>query len=930
MYQQAAIEDDAWSGLTNNWYRMAPSTADSLSSLLPRYAKSRACLGERRPDLITYSYWNETFVHASLQQFPESFQAFDAYFSRFRPLPSSIPDSLRGPVDFYVSRMYRARGFLHYLLGNLTSSIGDYVNAIETNPEDELGDRLQMLIDLGIIVQRTNDFESARRYYRKALSIAESTSQASDQIRIQHARAIFDIADSYLSEMQMENRYSDRRLREALRLTKESQSVFSKPGTYWNAFQHNQLSSIYAALGQYDRAYDQIEEALSWARATSATRDLLTFTNTRARIDLLAGNYAAANRRFRDALAIAQRLRNLDYQRRTLYDLGRVAELQQDYATAESHYRDAIEVVEEFRSSLRATQWSLTAFDEWQDVYRGLTRALLAQNRTREAFRVLERTRARHLIDLRTRDQLSQELSSSQRVRFDSLTRALTGVRNRLAFDVASTRDSLRRLESKLVAQRRQLLAFDRAPSPLNLDSLQAALRRDDRTLVSYFIDDPFQLLDRSPRSHAFVVTPDSLQVFSLPGVRQSSIQADVEAVSPVFSSQGESAGLNAVYFDLRPLHALYRKVFAPLEGAFSSNRVTIVPDGALYHIPFAAFVAEAPAQRFAYDRATFLLDRYTTSVELSASLLLTSTPRSVIESKPQALVAFGVSTFEPNRPMPPSIRASVLASAGVLASSGEERASPSTAGASAATFAALPGVRKEIRSIRALVSDGTFVLDEDATEARFHQHKGNAKILHLASHALVHPTSPLYNAFVLSTDSTSASSDDGWLFLHEMQSGPLGSSEEDVIPLVVLSGCSTARGTLRGGEGMEGLQYAFRAMGAQATVSNLWSADDRAAVELVRSFYRYLQDGLPKDHALRRAQADYLADHPNSRSPFFWSNSVFYGDPRPLPLASSPLPQFLRVLSPAGWVLLVFLLGGLVFGIYRAIGSRRPHSPAG
>jgi len=47
------------------------------------------------------------------------------------------------------------------------------------------------------------------------------------------------------------------------------------------------------------------------------------------------------------------------------------------------------------------------------------------------------------------------------------------------------------------------------------------------------------------------------------------------------------------------------------------------------------------------------------------------------------------------------------------------------------------------------------------------------------------------------------------------------------VAELVVLSGCSTGRGRLVEGEGVEGLRRAFLAAGARTLVVSLWAVDD-------------------------------------------------------------------------------------------------------
>ncbi len=99
---------------------------------------------------------------------------------------------------------------------------------------------------------------------------------------------------------------------------------------------------------------------------------------------------------------------------------------------------------------------------------------------------------------------------------------------------------------------------------------------------------------------------------------------------------------------------------------------------------------------------------------------------------------------------------------------------------------------------------------------------------------------------------------------------------------LVVLSACRTGLGTARGGEGMMGLQRAFRLSGARTVVSSLWSVDDEKTSELMRGFYRRLWvEGRPRGEALRAAQLEVLQrDREEGRAePWTWGAFVLSGD---------------------------------------------------
>jgi CHAT domain-containing protein len=723
--------------------------------------------------------------------------------------------------------------------------------------------------------KRVRSYAAAETASNRALRLLEGTRASGPEHRKERASILYSKAEIPFIRG-IDRGGVDSLFQQARTLIRQSLDLWPAPGTVLNANRLRLLGETLAHLRQPGKALAATDEALEDAQAAGDRRAVAYTQFKRGRIYLQLGRLSDAERDFEAALQRIPR-RRYDDRRRVLRDLGRLHELRGDWAAAAAAYRKGVSVVETYRSSLRATDWSLAAFSDWQSVYRGLARALLAQDRTAAAFRTLERTRARHLTDLRVQARVTQDLSPAVRVRFDSLTRVLERLRTRQA-----RRDRDAGLQTRidaLIAERRALIALDStAAEPAPLRAVQSALRRQDRALVAYMLDAPWRLFDRSPRSVAFVVTPDTLRTVSLDSLTQRDVTRQLDRVSPLFRNATPSAAsLNAVQFDLRPLAALYDRVYVPVREALTAAGVapdhplTIVPDGPLHRVPFPALVRSMPGGRFGYRRARFLLHERATATELSGSLLANparyptagasseggaqaGVGASAAAARPPRLVAFGVSQFE-------------------------ARKLPGRAD-SATTLSDLPGVRTEIEQLRDQVPSTHSALDDAATEAAFHAIDLSGNVLHLASHALVRPEAPLQNAIVLAADTTGGH--DGLLYLHEIR--PRLSA---ALPLVVLSGCGTAQGQLYAGEGLRGLQYAFRAAGAQATLGTLWPADDRAAVDLTTAFYRYLQDGRPKDAALRQARLDYLDAHPERSSPFFWAANTLSGR-----TASVPLPQ--------------------------------------
>jgi CHAT domain-containing protein len=94
-----------------------------------------------------------------------------------------------------------------------------------------------------------------------------------------------------------------------------------------------------------------------------------------------------------------------------------------------------------------------------------------------------------------------------------------------------------------------------------------------------------------------------------------------------------------------------------------------------------------------------------------------------------------------------------------------------------------------------------------------------------------------------------------------------------------VLSACETNVGIRRAGLGIQSLQAALHAAGAQSAITSLWKVDDDAARELMTTFYTLYwgERGLTKARALWEAQTLMRARWPLRE----WSGWVLTGDPR-------------------------------------------------
>jgi CHAT domain-containing protein len=97
-----------------------------------------------------------------------------------------------------------------------------------------------------------------------------------------------------------------------------------------------------------------------------------------------------------------------------------------------------------------------------------------------------------------------------------------------------------------------------------------------------------------------------------------------------------------------------------------------------------------------------------------------------------------------------------------------------------------------------------------------------------------------------------------------------------------VLSACDTGLGRITAGEGVFGLRRAFQIAGVQTVIMSLWSVDDEATRDWMRSLYEgRLVRHLSTARAVRDASIAVLTDRRAkglSAHPFYWAGFVAAG----------------------------------------------------
>ena len=191
-----------------------------------------------------------------------------------------------------------------------------------------------------------------------------------------------------------------------------------------------------------------------------------------------------------------------------------------------------------------------------------------------------------------------------------------------------------------------------------------------------------------------------------------------------------------------------------------------------------------------------------------------------------------------------------------------------------------LIGTKNEVEAIQQLVAKTDVRMDTDMTENELKKMSREGqlkdyKILHIASHASVHPYIFELSGIAMSVYSSPKNGEDGIVTIEEMKDLQINPE------LVMLSACQTGLGRITTGETVQGLNNSLMQAGADATLTSLWSVDDYATSVFVKEFYdRIFNKNTSYKAAVTEIKRDFLSGKfgEQLRHPKFWAPFIYYG----------------------------------------------------
>ena len=443
------------------------------------------------------------------------------------------------------------------------------------------------------------------------------------------------------------------------------------------------------------------------------------------------------------------------------------------------------------------------------------------------------------------------------------------------AEEIAQANEKMERADAA-VALRSATFRDDERVSTVALDDVRRNLPKGS-VLVSYVhfgrsaVEKVDQKSSKTYSYTAIVFHPDTgkLSVFDLGDgaaidgwIDSARKTVDIETQSGVLGGKrNERAYRDAA-------GALRARVWDPLVPEFAGAKLLlVVPDGKLNLIPFAAFP----------DGDGYWLDHGPVIHTLSSERDLIPAEGA---AKKSGLVAIGNPEFNRN---------AVAAGAQMAAI---EAATTRSANFSCdefnrVQFHPLPESAMEVQDIaaqwQAANASGTTeeLLGANATRESFLREAVRGRVLHVATHAFLLSQScgdgnPLLQSGLVFAGANS-SRESSILTAQQIASMDLSG-----VSWAVLSACNTGAGEVHDGEGVLGLQRAFRVAGARSVIMTLWPVDDDMSRRYMHELYsQRFGHGATTANSIWSASQNLLASRRAaglSTHPWYWAGFVGSG----------------------------------------------------
>ncbi|HQU86199.1 MAG TPA: CHAT domain-containing protein [Pyrinomonadaceae bacterium] len=519
-------------------------------------------------------------------------------------------------------------------------------------------------------------------------------------------------------------------------------------------------------------------------------------------------NFAEAEKILSETYRKSLRQEQKNIAQSSLNSLGKLY-LQQNDAQAEKYFKKAVKMIETLRAPLAGEEFRMSFLADKLAPFENLAKIFISQNRFKDAFLTLERSRARTLSETLQNDAVSEtKIAPKLSKKFAAVREELNWFYSRLN---RAEEDEYSDLQAEIKTREKQIGELMRHIESTKNSVFSANIQRNidlkklqnllgkNRVLIEFVkFENDFS---------AFVISEKSIN-FVPNFAKESEVISDLESLHFQFGALRYGAKIRGKFVEELKKRAdfylqnLYRKLFAPLEKFTKDKNLTIIPAASVYYVPFQAL----------HDGANYLIEKRKICYAPSATVWKFLQNKTSRKTENALLMGFA-----------------------------DER---------------IPLVNREIEILQKVFPKAKTFTGKNANFEVFTENAGKFDILHLACHGQFRPENPLFSSLHLAN---------GFVTVRDICANKINAE------IVTLSACETGLNKIFAGDEILGLARGFLSAGANSLILSLWTVNDEATTELMKEFYLNLQNGNSIAESLQNSQKNFInrGEHPYFWSPF-------------------------------------------------------------
>ncbi|MCC5617034.1 tetratricopeptide repeat protein [Nostoc sp. CHAB 5836] len=794
------------------------------------------------------------------------------------------------------ARTFSKMASLYELLGDYDLSIKNYKQALQIYKQiPDKPSELMLLPLISNLYMTKEDYPEALKYHNQVLSLSrEQNNYRFEIIGLMGLARIYELQKDFPNAL--------KNAETLLSLSRKFEDKYSEAGAL------SLIGIINRTKGDYKQALTNHQKTLSQYRQLGVRRLEAQTLNNISLTYGLSKQYQQAIDTLNEELELRQELKDSTGEADALYQIAINQRNLGKLEAALSNIQTTINIVENIRGNVQSDELRTSYFATVQNYYKFYIDLLMQLHKKDPtqvcefniqdlkikdrcdavALHISDRARARSLVELlkagnvNLRKDVDPQLLAEERRLQNKLKLQETRLSDLLSQKGSSTEliNKTNQEITNIIQESQKLTAKIRATKPeraeltdpediLQLPGIQQQLDKDT-ILLQYSLG--------KERSYLWVVTPNSLQSYELPGqeeIAKAANNFNIFVKQPLIENPTPVDIADAITNTEKTANALSQLILNDVAGKLGNKRLVIVADGILHQVSFAA-LNEPRKSPTSNKYQPLVVNHEIVNLPSISSLATHRKKLKIRDIAPKTLAVLANPVFSADdtrlkNDKPSSVENNL------------DRSAVETLRNTNQVLEPLPNTQAEGEAILNLVNSpnnklSAFGLDANynfATSKELRQYR----YLLFATHGIFNTVNPALSGIVLSlVDKQGKPQTRSFLRLNDIFNLDLPAE------LIVLSACESGLGDDVQGEGLVGLTRGFMYAGAARVTVSLWKVNDKSTKELMIALYKQiLEQKKSPAAALNFAQRQMWQgkdfQNPAWKHPRYWAAFTLQGE---------------------------------------------------